>query len=818
MAVAADSVVDAVTGTEADVQSDASGPLAGFRVIDLTDGVAGTAGRFLAEAGADVILVEPPGGAASRRQHPRFDGHGLCFATAHFNKRGVVLDLATRAGREQLLGLLDGADLVLESWEPGRLTELGIGPEIMRDRNPRLVVVSVTGFGQHGPYRDWTSSELVLTAMSSALARSGAPHREPLKPPGELASQTAAVHVAFVALLAMYRSLRTGRGEYVDCSLFDLVVQDFDPGLGMGGTATMGQPLMKLPPGRPDRRMLYPIIPCADGHVRMFVASAKQWRALFGWMGLPAEFADPSYEKLVTRFQKWGKIRPAIVELFADKTRAEVVETAADLGIAVASLNTAREILASGHVRERNSFTRVEVAPGLFGVVPNGYVEYDGQRAGFRHRAPELGEHTSEVLAQPVMARGAAGHSDVTRPLEGLRVLDLGVIVVGAETGRALADQGADVIKVENADFMDGARQFDQPDKCGFTSAIGNRGKRSLGLDLRSVTGRELFYRLVAQSDVVLINFKPGTLKSLGLEYESLRAINPEIIVVESSALGDTGSWSGQMGYGPLVRSTVGLTQLWRHPDSTDAFGDDMTVYPDHAASRVGTAAIMAALIGRARSGTGRRISLAQMETVFCQLATSYLRESLEPGSLVARGNASEFDAPTGVYRCLGSDAYCAIDVNGDRQWLDLARVMSRTDLAEDPRYATAAGRVAHRRVLDDAVAEWTARLAPRAVQDQLQDAGVGCGAVVHVEALLTDPHLRARRQLGEFMQPGFDAPLPAESGPALFSEIPEPQLRPAPLLGADTRAVCRQLLSMTDADIDELIAAGVLAESEARS
>ncbi|WP_272952229.1 CaiB/BaiF CoA transferase family protein [Mycolicibacterium vanbaalenii] len=787
--------------------------MAGFRVIDLTDGPAGTAGRFLAEAGADVILVEPPGGAKSRREHPQFGGHGLCFATTHFNKRGVVLDLGTSEGRGQLLGLLDGADLVLESWAPGSLAELGIGPEVMRKRNPRLVVVSVTGFGQHGPYRDWKSSELVLTAMSSALTRSGAPHREPLMPPGELASQTAAVHVAFVALLAVYRALRTGRGESVDCSLFDLVVQDFDPGLGMGGTATMGQPLLQLPPGRPDRRMLYPIVPCADGYVRMFVASAKQWRALFGWMGEPAEFADPSYEQLVTRFQNWDQIQPAIVELFADKSRAEIVEAAAGLGIAVASLNTAREILTSDHVRERNSFTRGEVAPELVGVIPNGYVEYDGQRAGFRHRAPELGEHTIEVLAESVAARGIADHGGVSRPLEGLRVLDLGVIVVGAETGRALADQGADVIKVENAAFMDGARQFDQPDKCGFTSAIGNRGKRSLGLDLRSARGRELFCRLVAQSDVVLTNFKPGTLKSLGLEYESLRAVNPRIIVVESSALGDTGSWSGQMGYGPLVRSTVGLTQLWRHPDSADAFGDDMTVYPDHAASRVGTAAIMAALIDRTRSGIGRRISVAQMETVFCHLAMSYLRESLEPGSLVARGSVSEFDAPTGLYRCRGSDAYCAIDVDGDQQWLNLAQAMSRADLADNPQYATAAGRVAHRRLLDEAVAEWTAHLAPRAVQDQLQAAGVACGAAVHVEALLTDPHLRARRQLGEFVQPGFDTPLPAELGPALFGEIPEPQLRPSPLLGADTRAVCRELLSLTDADVDELIAAGVLAE-----
>ena len=400
--------------------ADTALPLSGIRVIDLTDGVAGTTGRFLAEAGADVVLVEPPEGAASRRQHPQFEGHGLRFATTHFNKRGIVLDLRTDEDRQYLLGLTDEADLVVESWAPGRLAELGVGPQVMRHRNPGLVVASITGFGQVGPYRDWKATDLVLTAMSSAMTRSGAPQREPLRPPGELASQTAAVHAAFVALLAMYRARRTGRGEYVDCSLFDLVVQGFDPGYGMGGTATMGQPLSQLPPGRPDRRMMYPIVPCADGHVRMFIASAKQWRSMFGWMGKPAELADPAYEQLVTRFMQWERIRPAIAELFSDKTRQDIVQTAASLGIAVASLNTPDEVLASSHVEERNSFAQVEVAPGLVGIVPNGYVEYDRQRAGFRCRAPELGEHTTEVLSETAVCRAETpGDEHVSRPLQG---------------------------------------------------------------------------------------------------------------------------------------------------------------------------------------------------------------------------------------------------------------------------------------------------------------------------------------------------------------------------------------------------------------
>jgi crotonobetainyl-CoA:carnitine CoA-transferase CaiB-like acyl-CoA transferase len=788
-------------------------PLSDLRVIDLTDGAAGAAGRFLGELGADVILVEPPAGVRSRHREPIYQSHGLRFLTAHFNKRSVVSDLETAQGRDELLTLTDGADLVMESYPAGHLASRGLGHDTMRRRNRGLVVTSITEFGQTGPYRDYRASEAVLTAMSSALTRSGAPSREPLLPPGELASQTAAIHAAFAALIAVYNARRTGRGEYVDCSLFDLVVQDLDPAFGMGGTATMGQPLTELPPGRPDRRMLYPIIPCADGHVRIFVASSKQWRALFGWMGEPEEFADPSFEQLFTRFMNWDKILPALLRLFAGSTRAEIVEHASTLGIAVAPLSTAGEVLGSDHVRMRKSFVHEEVAPGLVGDIANGFVEIDGRRAGFRFPAPALGQHTDEVNAARTTKRSGSAQPgvEISRPLEGIRVLDLGVIVVGAETGRSLADQGAEVIKVENRAFVDGARQSDGPENCGYSFALGNRGKRSFGLNLRSAKGKETFLRLVAQSDVVLTNFKPGTLDSLGLNYEALREVNPAIILTESSALGGSGPWSKRMGYGPLVRATVGLTELWRHPDSSEAFGDDMTVYPDHAAGRVGAAVVIAALMERERTGIGRKIELAQMETIFCQLSTEFLRESLVPGTLVARGNSGEFDSPTGIYACAGEDAYCAVTVDGDEVFARLVAAIGRSDLLSSPRYATAADRVAHRSELDSMLGTWMADLSPEEAQHRLQSAGVPAGAAVHAFELMDNPQLVARHQFGRLRQPGFDDPLDVTMGPAVFEHIPVPQLRAAPLMAADTRDICRSVLGMADSEIDDLVQEGVL-------
>ncbi|MGV0774205.1 CaiB/BaiF CoA transferase family protein [Mycolicibacterium elephantis] len=794
--------------------SEAALPLAGVRVIDMTDGVAGMTGRFLADLGADVVLVEPPEGVQTRRRQPLHDGHSLRFATVHANKRGITLDLADSSARDALLSLTDHADVVLESFSPGYLASLGLGQRELRSRNPRLVVASITNFGQDGPQRDWKASEPVLTAMSAALTRSGAPGREPLVPPGELGSETAAIEAAFAVLLAYYQATVSGVGDYVDCAMFDLVVRGLDPGLGVGGSATMGQPQINAPLERPDRRMLYPILPCRDGHVRMFIASAKQWRALLDWLERPEHLTDPGLEQMFTRLMHWDSIRTELVNFFADKTRDEIVARGKELGIAVAALHTPQEVLRSEHIRVRKSFIRAEIAPGLTADIANGFLEVDGNRAGFRHRAPRLGEHNADLLGETPETRDTTTAPTVpnsVRALEGIRVLDLGVIVVGAETGRLLADQGADVIKVENREFIDGLRQFDQPDTCSYTAALGNRGKRSIGLNLRTAAGAEIFKRLVAKSDVVLSNFKPGTMESLGLDYEALRTVNPRIIYLESSAMGSTGPWSKQMGYGPLVRATVGLTQLWRHPDSAEAFGDDLTVYPDHSASRVGVAAVMAGLIARERTGSGCRLSIAQMETVFGQLATDYLRDALQPGSMTARGNHGEFDAPSGVFACTGEDAYCAVDVTCDEQWTALARAIGRPDLATNPDYATAKRRVARRAELDTALAAWIAPKTPWEAQAQLQKAGVPAGAAAHVGDLLHNPQLAARRQLGALKQPGFPEPLDVDMAPALFERIVEPQLRPAPLMGADTYDICAGLLNMSGEVIDRFVADGVL-------
>ena len=242
-------------------------------------------------------------------------------------------------------------------------------------------------------------------------------------------------------------------------------------------------------------------------------------------------------------------------------------------------------------------------------------------------------------------------------------MLDFGVIVLGAEAARLFCDQGAEVIKIESRAFPDGARVSP------VHFAIGHRGSRGLGVNLRTAEGVDVIKRLVARSDVVLANFKPGTLDKLGLGAQALREINPGIVVVNSSAVGATGPWSTWMGYGPLVRCVSGLTSLWRYPDDDGGFSDSTTIHPDHYAARVTAITALAALIGRRRSGRGAEIATSQAEAILMQIGALLVEESLRPGAVQATGNAGRHAAPWGIYPCAGDDEWCVVTVRDDDDW-----------------------------------------------------------------------------------------------------------------------------------------------------
>ena len=400
-------------------------PLTGVRVVDRTGGGLAAAARLLGELGAEVIRVEAPGGGVDRTTGPMLAGTSLTFAAANLGKRAVAFAQDDPA----FDALLAEAHILIEDSAPGE----GLDPTALAARHPALVVVSVTGFGQTGPWAGWKATDPVLHAVTGGLSRSGLPDRAPLLPPGELTIETAAVQIAAIALSSFIQRLRDGKGDAVDVALLEAGMAALDPGFGVAGSAQSGVPLWKMSRGRVDERFRYPIIACADGYVRLCILAPRQWRGMFAWMGEPAAFAGPEWEKLQTRFRS-KELIPAIAAFFADKTRAEIEAQAEAHGVTAAALLDLGETVTTPQMVARDAIVKVDVAPGVAAPFPNGTLEIDWVRAGIRGPAPAL--EASAAFTTEVPDWQAPAPSD--RPLAGLKVLDMGVIVVGAEDRKSV--------------------------------------------------------------------------------------------------------------------------------------------------------------------------------------------------------------------------------------------------------------------------------------------------------------------------------------------------------------------------------------------
>jgi crotonobetainyl-CoA:carnitine CoA-transferase CaiB-like acyl-CoA transferase len=786
------------------------GLLASLRVLDLSGEEGDAVTRPLADLGADVLKVEPPGGSPSRTRPPTVGGISLQFALHNANKRSTVLDPADRNDRARLVELAGSADIVVDSGIPGQAGAYGTSCAELADRFQHLVALSITDFGTTGPRSSWRATDPVFYALSGSLSRSGPTTGTPVLPPAGIASATAAVQAGWAALVAYYNRLRCGTGDYIDFSRFDAVVMALDPAFGAHGQVAAGIRRPNRWRGRPKNQDAYPIYPCKDGYVRICVMSPRQWRGLRRWMGEPTEFQDPKYDVIAARFAAWPQIGALVQKLFADQTMKELVSAGQAHGVPIAAVLSPAQILASDHFQAADAIADAELVPGVRTTIPVGYFAVDGRRAGFRASTPAAGRDEARWLADSA-AIPAPGQG--TRPFDGLRIVDLGIIVAGGELSRLFGDLGAEVIKVESPAYPDGLRQARVGDAMSESFAWTRRNNLAFGVDLRSAAGKRIFSRLVTEADAVFANFKPGTLAALGFPYETLHNLNRRIVLAESSAFGDTGPWSTRMGYGPLVRATAGVTNLWTS-EETDADGarhrfyDATTVFPDHVVGRIAAIGALAALIHRDRTGEGARVHVSQAEAVVNQLDTRYVTDAAR-----AAGRAELCD-DTGVhdvYPCAGDDEWCVISIRSDADWRSATAVFGRPELAADKRFATGESRVAHRHELRAQVSAWTCAHAPVQVAEALQSAGVPAGQMNRPPDVLEDQQLSERKLFSDMVHPLFDHALPAETGPAPFRHIPPALQRPAPLPGQHTREICRKALGMSSEETEQLISDGVL-------
>lgn len=740
-------------------------PLRGLRILDMVEGPLAPLTRYLAELGARVDRID-----FDADPDPEAD------LAANVGKRRHGADIAGPARAK----LIADADAIVV----GRQCSIDLSE--LRAQRPRLVTMSVSDFGSDTRLGDWRATDPVLHALSGELSRSGIRGRRPLLPPGQLAIQCAAAQGAYVLVAALYRALRTGAGDHLDFSALDGAVQALDPGYGVSGSATMGKPANLLSRDRPPEGFQYPILRCADGHVRICLLAKRQWRGMFRWMGEPAEFASPELDQMVVRYRS-PTLLPAIAAFFAERPRAELEAEGQAFGVPISSVLTLEEFVASDHVAARGAVTSLGEGSQAV-LLPNGVATIDGARMGPQSAASDM------VWSTPPTAEPGA------RAFEGLKVLDLGVIVVGAEQGRLLGDQGADVVKVESRAYPDGNRQSYLSYGLSVSFAAGHRNKRSLGLNLRDPKGRALFLELASKADVILSNFKPGTLESLGLAYDDIVAVNPRIIMADSSAFGATGPWSGRMGYGPLVRAATGLTLAWRYPEDPSGFSDSVTIYPDHVAGRIGAMSVTALLIRRLRTGRGGVVSIAQSEVMLSHFAADVARLSQ------GRPVGGPPDWPWSVYPAKGEDEWCVVTVRGQNDWRALRELIGLGEGLDSP-----AERLSARVRIDAAIEAWLANLAPLEAAERLQAAGVPAAPMLRVAQLPGFAYFADRQFYRVETHPYLQEPVVAERRHVTAETLADAREEPAPLVGQQSQAIVADWLGLAAEQIDALVAAEIL-------
>jgi crotonobetainyl-CoA:carnitine CoA-transferase CaiB-like acyl-CoA transferase len=751
-------------------------------VLDLGGAESDLVGRMFADLGADVLKIEAPVGSPARRGLPSVAGASIPFALHNANKRSAVLDPDRAADHDRLIELAGTADIVVDGGN--RAAAFGTSCAALAERFGHLVALSVTDFGSSGPYASWQATDPVLYAMSTALSRTGPTTGTPVLPPLGVASATAAVQAAWAALAAYYHRLLCRTGEYVDFSRFEAVVQSLDPPFGSEGQAAVGlKRSSELWRGRPRNQQIYPIFPCKDGYVRICLLSPRQWRGMRAWLGEPERFADPKFDTIAARYAASRELNEAIADLVGAQPMDALAAEGQRRGVPIAAVLTPAQALSSEHFRAVGALADVEIAAGAGLSVPVGPFVVNGEHAGYATPAPSLG--TDETAWATERSDALSVGDAAGRPFDGMRILDLGVIVAGGELGRLFADLGAEVIKIESAAYPDGLRQTPPGQVMSRSWALTHRNEYSLGLDLRHPAGAELFEKLVVGADAVFANFKPGTLASLGFSYERLRELNPRIVLAESSAFGASGPWSARMGYGPLVRATTGVTWLWTSDEAPrGSFYDATTIFPDHVSARLTAIAALAALIGRDHVGTGAHVHISQAEVAVNQLATGCVAETARAARLPVTGDP----AVHAVYPCDGDDEWCVISLRDDDDRSALSVVTGGTE-----------------------VSEWTRARDKTEVAHLLQRAGVPAAPMYRAVDLLVDPQIIFRKVFSDMAHPLFDAPMPTETGPAPYLHIPPAELRPAPMAGEHTREICQKLLAMDADETDRLIAEGVL-------
>jgi len=386
--------------------------------------------------------------------------------------------------------------------------------------------------------------------------------------------------------------------------------------------------------------------------------------------------------------------------------------------------------------------------------------------------------------------------------LHNIHILDFSWVLTGPYATRLLADFGAEVIKVQPL-LPEAKDTFSR----GYYNTW-NRNKLGVTLNLNKPEGVAIAKRLVSISDIVVENFAPRVMANWGLDYDNLKKVKPDLIMLSMSTMGQTGPWRDYVGFGPTVQAFSGITYLTSYPGKPP-LGLGYS-YADHVAGLFACLSLLGAIEHRQRTGEGQYIDISQVETMAGLLGSDILEYAVNGKPPEATGNRSNEAAPHGAYRCRGDDRWCAIAVYSDYEWQGFKRALGNPPWTKDKRFATLSGRLKNAVELDRLVEKWTKKHSAEEVMALLQEQGVAAGIVQAASDLASDPQLKTRGFFIELEHPELGKTL-SDATPIKLSDTPARYTQAAPVPGQDNNYVYHELLGMSGDELVELTKHGVI-------
>lgn len=697
----------------------------GLRVLELQQHLAGAlCGRLFAGWGADVrtIAARTPG------PEPRTEAEALW---ADAGKQTAAL--------EDLAAECAAADVIIDAWAPGALAAAGIDTASLPTQGRRPVLCQITPFGQHGPWRDFQASEVTLYAMSGLMNSTGHPDRAPLNARPPLVSISGGLYGFIAIAMALHRRHRDGRGECIDLSLQEAAMQNIE--IILAEYAHHGRVARR----NGDRHAMVPwrTYPCRDGEAAIIGGPIRNWMKIAPRFG-EAALLEPPLSTAAGRIEHRDRFEALIRPWLASQTREDLFHLGQANGLAWSHVATLPEVLRDPQHAARGFFTPRAAADGSRRILPG---------------APWRGRHLNWDAPRPDGAPQPQPppetDAEPTPALAGCRVLDFTHDWAGPHAARLLADFGADVIKIEFPGRLDGMRGAYPERVNGFPRFWQlHRNKQSLTLDLKQPDDRALCHQLVRETDVVLENGRPGVMARLGMDYDTLRGLKPDIILVSMSAFGASGPYQGYAGYGGTLEAICGAQSLTAYANGETPF---RVREMDVINGIFGASAVMSALLQRDQTGEGEHVDLSENETSVWTLGAILAGLPDTHTQPAALGNRHPHHAPQGCYPCEGDDRWLTVCIRDDAEWARLATLIG--PIAQRPAWATVAGRRADHDAIDAVITNWTRTQDSLVLMMDLQALDLAAGTVMHAADLHASPHLKAREWFlpeGRLTLPGF--------------------------------------------------------------